>query len=193
MIRIRTLRTFRSRLCCAPLFLLALLCGCALLGRRVELAYEPSRNAARAERKTVLSVVPFADRREERGLGRARSDFGFFRVPLLAGSGVGEWVTSALSKELEASGYKLAPESEWKLGGTVLAAACEPGKRIVCRVKLNVGLRMKDGWKVLDRQYQGEGARPPLFRGDDLYRLSLMDALQDVLGQVRRDVELASP
>ena len=163
--------------------------GCALMGPAVRLSYHPSKNAL-GEKKTSIALSEFVDRRKDLSLGRAA---GIFRLPLRPNRDVIGWVREAAAAEMKASGYKIDPGSEWKLGGVLEELSCGSERRIVCRARIELWLKGKDGWAVIKRKYEGEGARPPLLPEEDPRELSLDEALRDALVKFRRDVELAAP
>lgn len=177
----------------AALLLLAA-AGCAPFGRRVELAYAPSKNVVKAARRTPIAVVPFLDKREETGsLGRAPADFPGLTTRLTTKADVADWARRAAALELESAGYQVADDTEWKAGGAIQRIDCRGKKRPVCLVEFELWLRMKENWQVVKRVYKGEGARPPILPEDDVYALSLEEALREVMTAFRRDVELQAP
>ncbi|MBI3549820.1 MAG: hypothetical protein HY078_12350 [Elusimicrobia bacterium] len=176
-----------------PVLLAAVLCGCPL-ARGVKLGYSPAKSTQRAEHKTALVVSPFLDRREDPGrIGRATTALPGVTQPLSPTGDVAAWATKAAVAELAASGYVVTSSAPVTVGGTVRAIDCSGGKRVVCSVKIEMWTRLKHEWDVSKREYTGEGAMPPVFYNEDLYALSLEEALRDVLGRYRRDLELMAP
>lgn len=168
--------------------------GCAFAGRRVALHYGAPRPSG-AIRRTAMRVDPFLDKRSRSGsMGVATVGMGALRVPLRQKSDVRDWVRKAVSLELRAAGYILdSGSSAWTVGGTILEAGCGTPSRAECRVRLDIRVRMTDGWQVSRHEYPGEGIRPALLPGEDGYALSLEDALRDALVKFRRDLEITVP
>lgn len=168
--------------------------GCAFMGQRVPLAYAVSKNVAPAARKTALAPTAFLDKREEpSSVGRARMAYGLVKIPLRAKTAVAAWVEKAARADLEAVGYRFEPQAGWKLGGAVYEAWCAPAKRVVCRVRIEMWVVTQENMTVVKRMLKGEGARPELMPGDDMYALSLEDALREAVTAFRREIELVVP
>lgn len=174
--------------------ILALSGGCMIVGRGVNLSYEPAKNIVRSPRRTPIQMVAFEDKRDDRRwIGRAPLLIPGFRAPLRPRSDVASWATQAAASELLAMGYAVASAADWKLGGAVKEVRCAGRRKPSCSVKLETWVQMKDNWRVFDREYVGEGSMPPLIPEADIYELSLQDAMRDLLANFRRDFELAAP
>jgi hypothetical protein len=169
------------------------LSGCAMLARRVNLRYAPSKNVTSRPRQTGIEITPFADRRPRTAdFGRASSDMPGLTLPIRPSSDAAGWATQAMSSELAAAGYNTQGKAEVKVGGVLKDVSCGSGKRTVCSVKIEAWVVMKDGWQLLKQDYSGEGLLPPMF-GEDPYELSLEEALREALDSFRKDFERVVP
>lgn len=167
--------------------------GCALLPRRVRLAYTPSKNVERRGRQTQLMVQPFLDRRSNpKNFGKASVAFELGSQPIKPWGDPAIWLTQAAAAELSSAGYETPPNADWKVGGALRDVLCGSGKRTICIVKIEAWITMKDGWQVIKKEYKGEGLRPPLM-GEDPYEISLEEALREALAGFRKDVERLVP
>ena len=169
------------------------LSGCAVLARRVELRYAPSKNVTSSQRQTPLQIEPFSDRRARKAdFGRASSGVPGVTLPIRGTSDPAAWATQAMRSELAAAGYDARGKADVKVGGTLKEVSCGSGARTVCAVKIEAWVVMKDGWQLLRQDYSGEGLLPAMF-GEDPYELSLEEALREALQGFRKDLERTLP
>jgi len=169
------------------------LSGCAVLARRVQLRYTPSKNVTSRQRQTPIQIEPFADRRPSKAdFGRASSEVPGVKLPIRPSSDAAAWATQAMGSELAAAGYSTQSKAQVKVGGVLKDVSCGSGARTVCSVKIEAWVVMKDGWQLLKQDYSGEGLLPPMF-GEDPYELSLEEALREALEGFRKDLERVVP
>lgn len=142
----------------AILFGAHLLAGCAFVDQRLDLTYEPVVRSPQGTGSVLLArpVVAGVPRRGGDWLiGTARNAAGARTAEVLTGSDVGDWLNSALLRELTNAGYQVEP-----------AAALPAGVRQGILVTITT-LSVDDEIQVADRV---AGARADLAFALELWR-----------------------
>lgn len=172
-----------------PLFLIAMISGCAFGTRRPLLEYNPIIRTSPEPRNVTVYVENFKDERADKSIiGNVRNGWGIKTADVVTDSNVAEWITGALKAEFGNYGYVVAKDrTELQAGGEVLTVYCDSFMQYEGEVRLGVVLK-KNNEILLDKKYTGRASNMNWAATAKSYAKTLEQSLQNAMSQIMSDI-----
>ena len=189
----------------------ASLSGCVLGTREPTLYYPPkvesgaipaAQAAVKPAAKSVQVVlIAFADQRtDKKVVGTTRNAYGMKMADVIPKNSVPDWVTQALTTELQNDGYVVQGQTAGDEGptgrnavvsGEILNVFCDMYLEYTGQISLLVRVK-RDGKELLNKHYTGEGSAGIAWAAtEESYAQSLALALSSAIHKFVRDLDQA--